>query len=1075
MGLTIYKASAGSGKTYTMAVDIIAVLIKNPQSYKNILAITFTNKAAGELKTRVVKVLGMLSRGDKADGYFDNVQDKSRLEERVIIKNAGLVLKHVLHDYSRLSISTIDRFFNRILASFAYETNIRPDSEISLDDKVSREEALDDLLSGFRLDSRLGKWLMAYSKTKIEDDKNWNIRSELLNESDIISKEGFLQKEHILREINEDKSILEDFRDKVFAIKQKHEIHLKNTGLQAKNIIDDSDFDPGDFKNGKSGGAGFLLGLADKGFRDITNTVINCCHDHLQMLTKPMQKREELVRFVENKLHPLLCQTVDYMIKYRKEYTTALALVKNINSFGVLLDINLQLRRLCSERNIYFPFQMSQLLHDIVSLDNALFVYEKMGTRYRHYFLDEFQDTSRMQWDILRPLLEESLASGGQTMIVGDVKQSIYRWRNGDWNLLSSQVELDLPGAQNETLKQNFRSRKNIVLFNNHITRALLKQFTMAVDNEVSEPDPEFDFYKLYGRQDFIQIPRKTKAPFGEVKLRFLEGKKKDTWQKTAMDEMVAEMKSLMDKGYSAGDMAVITDNNKDAGKIALRLMEEDGKDNYSFPVVSASSLLLSEQPVVQLLLVSLKWIDNPEDYIALSQIVYTYQIYVLGNTDYKPQPVSPDREDVIRALVHDLPEEFTRQRERLAAWPLYDLTENLIHWYGLDAMPKSLAFINAFQDNVLSYSERNTVEIASFIKWFEKKDPKLEMPDASGAVVISTVHKAKGLEFRFVFMPFTDWKVSRSNARDALWVEPDVPPFNDFPLVLVDYEKALKDSYFSKSYDTENFKKHVDLLNKLYVAFTRAGEGLYIWGPEHSGNKMQSANSFLCHAVKAAGNGADAEYTIPDWNACFDEDESGFHLGSVPPYDPEKEDEVQETERLKLDSYPLNIRDNSMRYHHPDAFIKLDQDEQILHKTSAGSVCHAVLESVKTPEDIPEAIENIVRSGRISREEAVEYEKLIKSAMQREPVSQWFSADVNTINERDILMPDGSFIKPDRVVFTENETVVVDYKFGKKRNAKYNKQVQNYMNALDSMGYENVKGYIWYVFLDQISRVELE
>ncbi len=1069
MGLTIYKASAGSGKTYTLAVEIIAVLLKQPDAYKHILAATFTNKAAGELKTRVVNVLSQLSKADKEKGYFDKIKEKTGFPEKVITQRAKLVLRKILHDYSRLSISTIDRFFNKILSSFLYEVNIRPDSEITLDDKVLREEALDKLLAGFDVNTKLGKWLMDYARLNIEDEKNWNIRNSLLDESETITKEGFLAREQELEKFIQDRSKLVNYRNDLLAIIKKHETELRNTGRKSQEILADSPYSLNDFSNNKSGPAGFLSSLAIKGFRDITGRAEKAVADPMKFLNKNKQSDDDLVHFVEEKLHPLLCYAVSYMQKHEKDYFSALAIYSNINSFGVLLDINHELRKLCRERHVYFTFQMAQMLYDIVSFDNAMWVYEKMGTRYLHYFLDEFQDTSRMQWDIIKPLLEESLGSDGSNLIVGDVKQSVYRWRNGDWTMLSHEVQTHFPQAQINSLNYNFRSRRDIVHFNNHLMSALLPVFQQNIDAELTGGDePEFDLSALYDH--YIQIPNKTEPPFGHVKIRFISSDEQEDWHEKAMDEMISEMKILMDKGYSQGDMAVLVNKNKEGGILAQRLMEEDRSSEYNFPVVSPASLLLKENSLIQIILSALTWIDQPENNIALTQLVHTYQTEVLNNKNYIPDKDSNESLDIADAMTKDLPSAFVALKNNMAGWPLYDLTENIIQWFDLHKHSEGLAYLNAFQDHVLQFSQNNPVEISGFLTWFDKKTPKLEMPDSAGSIVISTIHKAKGLEFRFVFMPFTDWELTTSGKADRIWVEPNTSPFDQLPLMIVNADSKLDKSHFSKSYKVEKFNQRVDMLNKFYVAITRAEEGLFIWGPQKKGKSRM--HTFLQIAVENAGNGA-GDNKIKNWNTCLNSEKTCFEFGDVPAYQPDAEQKKQAV--LMLDVYPLSMPVNNMRYHHPGAFLDLREDETIRQKTNLGSVSHAILEQVQTIDDLSDSTEQLIREGRISHEKARELKQMLDLAMKKEPVRSWFRNNVTVINEQDILLEGGGFVKPDRVVVEGDRAEVIDYKFGKRNNKKYIEQVRGYMQKLLDMGYKHVKGYVWYVLEGEVQEVCLE
>ncbi len=1068
MGLTIYKASAGSGKTYTLAVEIIAVLLKQPDAYKHILAATFTNKAAGELKTRVINVLGLISQGKNEKGYLEKIRQKTGLSDQTIEKNAKRVLKKLLHDYSRFSVSTIDRFFNKILSSFLYEVNIRPDSEVSLDDDVLRKEAIDRLLSEFDVDTKLGEWLMNYARLNIQDEKSWNIRSSLEGESKTIASEGFLSREKTLEKFIQDRSELENYRNKVLEIMQTHDTTLMNMGKEAVQCVNNAGYSIDDFSNKKSGPVGFLMYLEKDGYRDINKRALAAVDEPMKCLTKDKMSDTSLVNFIETKIHPLLVRAVSYIRENEKEYFTAKVIYANINTFGVLLDINRELRHLCSERQVYFLFQMSQLLYDIVSIDNAMWVYEKMGSRYKHYFLDEFQDTSRMQWDIMKPLIEESLGSGGSNLVVGDVKQSVYRWRNGDWTLLSNEVEHYFPQADIKSLDWNFRSRRNIVRFNNHLMSALLPVFQQEINEKLNVDDsPEYNLANLYDQ--YLQKPSHKDTPYGYVQVNIMEKEdKNDDVNEKAMEGMIIEMKNLMDKGYAPGDMAVLVNTNKEGGRIAQRLMEENRNSNYDFPVVSPASLFLKENILIQIILSALQWIDHPENHIALAQLVFTYQSEICNNKDYTPQAEDNSELNLDRDLTKDLPPAFMALKDKLAGWPLYDLTENIIQWFNLNSHPEALAYLNAFQDHVLQFSQNNPVEISGFLNWFEKKAPKLEMPDSAGSIVISTIHKAKGLEFRFVFMPFTDWNITGNNKGNRIWVEPKTPPFNQLPLVIVNADSKLEKSHFSEDFREEKYNQFVDMLNKFYVAITRAEEGLYMWAPKTSGNAVLM-NKLLLTAMENAGN-SEGELKIKNWHDCFDNQVSRFELGEISPYQPDATTKKQEV--IHQNDYPLSMPSNNMRYHHPGAFLDLEQDETIRKKTTRGSVCHAMLEKIRTIDDLEDAKTHMIRTGRITHEDAENLKQLLKKAMEKEPVKSWFQKGSTVINEKDILLGDGHYLKPDRVLVDDNTAIVIDYKFGKRHDKRYLEQVREYMQKLLEMGYKNVIGFIWYVFEDEVQEV---
>ncbi len=1078
MSLRLYKASAGSGKTYQMAVEIVVLLLKNPDAYQHTLAITFTNKAAGELKTRIINVLTYLSELNNKSDYLTNIRKKLNFSDEQIQERASYALNLILHNYSRFSVSTIDKFFNRILTGFSYEVNIRPDSEISLDDKINREEALDEMLSDFNINEPLGKWLLEYTRQKLDDSKDWNIRKSILDESGAIANEDFLAIEAELKSIAEDKTRLINYRKSMMALVKKLEHSIITISKDAQTLLDNSAYTIHDFSNNDRGPVGHLLKNQDEPFREVKVTPRKAYDDANKLLNKTKQKDAMLLDFAVTTIHPLLKKSIDFYDHHISDYNTAALILSTINDFGVFLDLNAALRKLCQERNIYFPSQMSQLLHEIVVKENAMFVYEKIGTRYLHFMLDEFQDTSRMQWDILKPLLEEGLSKGGEVLVVGDVKQSIYRWRNGDWNILSHEIEAELPAQKPISLDVNYRSRKQIVKFNNALIHRMIPAFNVNL-SDVFETIPEsLDLSRLYS--DFEQKYNAVDTPYGYVKIEKLPAGKDDDWQSAAMDAMIEEMQRLFSLGYSPGDMAVLTRKNKDAGKIAVRLMDEDQKatqdtDAYRFPIVSADSLELSEHPVIKCLLSAFNHIANPDNLMALNQLVFSFQRDVLGNETYQPHPDSDDKLAIEQALISSLPDSYQAHYRDLSGYPLYDLTENLVSIFGLQNMPQYFAYLTAFQDQINMFSQRNPADIIAFSEWFEKKSPKLELPEAADAIVISTLHKAKGLQYRFVFIPFLDWEINSTRHSTSLWLKPQEPPFNEMPVVMVHYKKEMLMSHFKTAYQNEYYKRQVDMMNMFYVAITRAEEGLWLWLRDTNKNNKNKKTHYsyldelLCDAVDIKmADEAKSSADLAAWDSFWDADKTRFEFGDIP----ENSEERNHSKAIGLTEYPLNIRGQKLRYHHPDAFINLNQDEIIRNKTSFGSVAHEILEQCLHADDLDMAVANLVRTGRIEKTAAHDLKARLQQAMDMPEVRDWFYGDYQIMAEQEILLPNGSVRKPDRVMILDNQAIIVDYKFGEKHNPRYEQQVQNYAKSLREIGYEKVDAYIWYVFKSEVVEV---
>jgi len=1076
MSLRLYKASAGSGKTYQMAVEIVVLFLKNPDAYKHTLAITFTNKAAGELKTRIVDVLTYLSDLNNTSHYLDNIRAKLDFTDAQIQERASKVLNLILHNYSRFSVSTIDKFFNRILTGFSYEVNIRPDSEISLDDKINREEALDEMLSDFDINEPLGKWLLEYTKQKLDDSKDWNIRKSILDESGAIAKEDFLSIEAELKHIAEDKTRLVEFRKSMIGMLKSLEREMISISKAAQTLLDNSPYTIHDFSNASRGALGHLLKNQENPFRDITATARKAYDNANVLLNKSKQKDVNLLDFALTNIYPELVKSIDYYDQHIADYFTAKLILSTINDFGVFLDLNAALRKLCQERNIYFPSQMSQLLHEIVVKENAMFVYEKIGTRYLHFMLDEFQDTSRMQWDILKPLLQEGLSKGGEVLVVGDVKQSIYRWRNGDWNILSKEIETELPAEKPISLDVNYRSRKHIVEFNNAMIKRIIPAFNVNLSDVFEEIPEAMDLSRLYS--DFEQTPNAKSAPFGFVQMEKLPAEKGDNWRTAAMDAMVDEMHRLFSLGYSPGDMAVLTRKNKDAGEIAVRLMGEDQKavnqpNVHRFPIVSADSLVLSEHPVIKCLLSAFNHIANPENLMALNQLVFSYQRDVLGNESYQPHPESDDKPSIEKALLSSLPDTYKTHYRDLSGYPLYDLTENLISIFDLQHLPQFYAYLTAFQDQISMFSQRNPADIIAFSQWFEKKAPKLELPEAADAIVISTLHKAKGLQYRFVFIPFLDWEINPMRYSTSLWLKPESPPFNEMPVVMVHYKKEMLQSHFKAAYQNEYFKRQVDMMNMFYVAITRAEEGLWLWLRDVKTKSKKSYYSYLdellCDAVDInMADEAKSSADLASWDSLWNIEKTRFMFGEITA----NHKAQSNSKAIGLTEYPLNIRGQKLRYHHPDAFINLNQDEIIRNKISFGSIAHEILEQCVSADDLDAAVDNLVRKGRIEKTAAHELKAQLQQAMDMPEVRDWFYGDYLVMAEQEILFPDGSMRKPDRVMIRDNNAIVVDYKFGKQHNQRYEQQVRSYAKSLYEIGYNKVDAFIWYVFEYEVVEV---
>lgn len=767
-GVSIVKASAGSGKTHRLTQDYIELLLSGDgQSYKHILAVTFTNKATDEMKSRVIEELYKLSRSD--DARAPKAADR---------------LRRMLHDYSCFSVSTIDKFFQTVMRSFAREIGQYASYRVELETNEVLDQVVDLLLDSIEDPQRdnLRKWLRDYSFDQVEQGEGWDIAYPLKQMARKFLDESFLlQMRQAGRgaDVLGDKASLKAFLKKLDGMIAAYENEAVAIGQAGLRLLTDGGFGPDTLHYGTSGPTMIFKKWASRVFEE----------------KFPSEKRVQgaVEKFPDpSALEQLFERVRMHLGEPLRLRNTAILIRKNIYLLGIYRDLALVLEDYLRENNVVLLQLSTDLLSRIIAEDDTPFVYEKIGNRYENLMLDEAQDTSLMQWKNFRPLFRNSQASGGRNLVVGDIKQSIYRWRGSDWRLMRDHLTQDLSGGMlfSETLKENWRSGKALIDFNNdffsHVADILAGEERTRLADEVRG---------IYA--DCVQaVPEKHRNdPAGYVRLSFLDkaGVEEGGWRDEALKRMICDIHALLSEGYDCKDITVLVRTNKEGAKAAAALIDA------GISVLTEDSLLIGSSPCISRLMSLLGWIVDPDDPVAELQS---------------------------RGLRNNMPERRTGS--------LYETCEQLLGSGILSHGEQDLPFIHAFLDAVLAFQEKYGSSLRAFVKWWEEAGRKKSIcvPDGQNAVRVMTIHKAKGLSIDAVIIPFCTESFTPSNWRlPTIWCK--CPSSLDGPaLIPLRAASSLKNSCFEAEYEEERTLEHIDVINNWYVAFTRARSRLLIYAP---------------------------------------------------------------------------------------------------------------------------------------------------------------------------------------------------------------------------------------------------
>lgn len=1074
--LTVYRASAGAGKTHKLTGEYLKLLFASPGAYSRILAVTFTNKATDEMKRRIVEELFILSSGRKSD-YVLSLSDQFKLDEAQVRAQAKRILITILHDYSAFNISTIDRFFQQTMRAFTREIGLQGGYAIEMDQELVLTEAIDNLLSGLEKpeSKELLGWLLRFAADKVENGGEWNLRRDIAALSREVFKESYKAFSTDVAKDIEDKTALESYKNKLFTIIRSVESEARNLGKEGQAVLDRYGLQAADFKGGSRSPLNFFAKLIAGEMKEPSNTFVSLA-DNLEgcFTAKTDNGLKQIIGCAFDDGLNNCIKKIAALFADLTNYNTAKEIVRYYYTLGILNDIAVQIAAYRQEKNVMLIADTTELLSKVIGGSDAPFIYEKTGTQVDHYMIDEFQDTSGMQWGNFLPLLEESLSHNRENLIVGDVKQSIYRFRNSDWKLLDEQIKYDFAPEQlhEETLMENWRSCSHIVAFNNSlftVAPALLQ----GVYNEglstssLSEGQQARYCTKMMSAYDksFQQVPPPFRNKDGHIRVEFISQEDQD-WKEESVNKLPSILDQLQDNGYALKDIAILVRTNREGAQVADSLLaykEEHPSEKHKYDIISDEALFISSSSAVRFLISMLRYLRNPGDRTNYKLALYAYTLAMPDTTGL----------DSIRNFTPllEFPEEIARALHTLGNQSLYEITENLFRLFNERFPDNEQVFVQAFMDMVSEFTQRESVDISRFLKWWNDSGSKktIATPDAQNAIRILTIHKSKGLGFKAVIIPFGDWEIDHKPSKQpVLWCHPEKSPFNQLHLVPVRYGTVLGNTIFANDYYNEKLHAFIDNLNTLYVAFTRAKEELIVFSPwPKKPEKISSISDLLWNGLSNAGYSTTREgEPLEPLASSFDSETGMFELGTWwhPEIKSKDAPEVDEISMHRINSVSPNER-LQLRLHGKGFFF--DNKER-----KHGSLMHELLSRIQTKADIASSVESYRITGVINKQEAKSLCERLDVLLQDSSVAGWYDGTARILNEVDILYGKGLAKRPDRVMINNDRVVVVDYKFGKREDIKYVSQMKEYLTLICQMGYQHVSGYIWYVELAKIEAV---
>lgn len=1110
--LTVYRASAGSGKTFTLAVEYISLLVKAPENYQHILAVTFTNKATQEMKMRILSQLyGIANSLQSSQQYFNKVKEKTNMPDAVIRNNARAALTLLIHRYNNFRILTIDAFFQQVLRNLAHELGQTANLKVDLNNEEITEKAVDQMIESLEKGQPVLQWISTYINNSIEDDNGWNIIGKIKTFGTNIFKDFYKAHEANLKE---QLSNADDFKVYETTLRKRRNDIRKTFNGKAKSILNEiknANLDiPSNYRSG------LYKYLTDSAIAPLTNKPLKAgvlkANESPQNWTSSKcakADKQQIQTLAAEVLSAQLSELIAYNNDNWNEFQSIQLTLSHLSELRLLHAIADAVDNLTKDTNRFMLSNTQALLKELIADSDTPFIFERIGARLKHVMIDEFQDTSTIQWQNFQVLLANCMAQElSQNLIVGDIKQSVYRWRQGDWGILNNiEKSFAHQKIRLETLDYNYRSEKRIIDFNN----AFWEQCVANTAKEVAQDDAEKAKIVQKAYEDVAQKTHKT-TENGFVKISLYPSK---SMKEAVLEELIETIKELFNNGYGGKNqskIAILVRSKSNIQDIVNALLQSFGNE---INIVSDEAFRLDASLSVNIIVSAMHLLTHPDDVLTRGKLVKLYNQEVLkkpltdtdllvsinesNNIDTKNIDKKERRklatEQQMAKLNSQLPPEYVANRELLLGLPIVDLVDKLFMLFGLDQLEGQSSYICTLYDTLNDFLKDHTADIDDFInEWENSLSSKTIQSDEIEGIRIMTIHKSKGLEFDNVIIPFCNWEMEK---KGTLWCETKnkPAPYNKLPLLPIDFSRdKLIGTVFEDDYKEEHFQNIVDNLNLLYVAFTRASKNLFVFG-------LRQGKTTLDNIAKGTPPG-NRSYAIElalrqvseqlqGSSLSFPDDigsEIHFEYGTLVPETHEKEHAVADNPFLiKPDKHIVSIATypQAATFKQSNKSIEFVKGEDVdpsdrTRYIKIGNVLHQLFSTIYTTADIPARLNELEQQGIIYNDEitSAQLRTRIEDAITNPQVQEWFSKRWQLYNECTILeynkdTNEMEEHRPDRVMTDGKEFVVVDFKFGKERE-EYKKQVQQYMEILIRMGHKKVSGYLWYVVKNNVVEVKI-
>ncbi len=1087
--LRVYKASAGSGKTFRLAVEYIKLLIRDPFSYRNILAVTFTNKATEEMKVRILSQLNGLAHGykDSAD-YMARLTEELHTDEAFVMRQAATALRSLTHNYNAFRVETIDKFFQRVLKNLARELDLTANLRVELNDTQVEQLAVDTLIDSLEDKDKVLTWLMSYILETISKGKSWDVIKQVKRFGEQLFKDAYKMHREELRPLLDDERFFDSYKRQLEAVQSQSLSTMAEYADQFFTATTGYTHD--DFKYSNNGGIySYFCSLRDGTFTGAPTPkrVADCLEHPEAWSTKGTPNHTTIVDLARTQLISILSEAESKRQLCYHHFQSASLTLRHLNELRLLGSIEKIIREQNNECNRFLLSDTQGLLNALIEESDTPFIFERIGAPLRHIMIDEFQDTSTVQWQNFKILLSNCMSQDTGNLIVGDVKQSIYRWRSGDWRLLNG-IEHEFGNnsqlLQTLTLDTNYRSCRRIICFNNHFFAA-----AASIEHERLSATSGSEARQLSSAYSDVRqsIPEK-RGDEGYVHVELMP---EEEYKEHLMEHIAGTIMALRQQGIPPRDIAILARSNDEISDTAAYFQAHVP----DVSIVSDEAYRLDSSLAINVIISAMRVLCNEQDLISKSYLAKTWTNDILRKALRDDDILlATDMSDATAAFREWLPAGFSTASDyhRLRSLPLTYLAEAICQLFHLDQAEGQSPYLCHFFDIIAEHLQDNTSDLDRFLQAWEEKYHKetIHGEDVEGVRILS-IHKSKGLEYENVIMPFCNWQLEKNN---TIWCKTAEPPYNALPILPIEYStKKLANTTYDADYRQEHLQNTVDNLNLLYVGFTRARRRLYVYGVSQKlikGKPKDTSGSrslLIEKSLRLLTSPGAADFYLEDCEMeVTDKNRIIFSYG-IPPELEERpsEHEKEKSQNLLLQpdlSEPFVMRSYSSIAHFrqsnsSQAFTSSDP-QQLLRATyiDRGTLLHEFFSRLRSTEDIERVLSELVHEGILYDEiPPEEVRSMLTQALSNRQVRSWFSPRWTLHNECGIITTEDGHAKtlrPDRVMSDGQRTIVVDFKFGRYA-TEHEQQVRRYMALLRDMGYPQVEGYLWYVSYNKTRKVK--